>query len=106
MMQWALIGQESAPAAPGKADPSQVIVWVAVLMVVIIGGGLLVMLMRRRLLAGEQHAAGGIMEDLRKMRDSGQMTQEEYDRVRKNMATRLAREGFGAKKGGEAGGSR
>jgi hypothetical protein len=102
-MYWAVVGQDGAAApAAAKSASSAALVWVGVLMAVILVGGLLLMLMRRKLFAPEAGAmsAGGIMEDLRRMRDAGQITQEEYDSIRKNMATRLAQGGFGEKKDG------
>jgi hypothetical protein len=55
-------------------------------------GGMFVMWLRRRLLAADSGSATteGLMESLRRMRDAGQMSQEEYDAARKAMASRFA----------------
>jgi LPXTG-motif cell wall-anchored protein len=98
-MKTALVLMQAPASPPAKANAGEVMVWVAVLMGLILVGGLLVLLLRRRLLAAEaETSAGGLMEDLRRMRDSGQMTQEEYESVRRNMAARLAKDGFGSPK--------
>jgi hypothetical protein len=82
-----------AQAQPaGHRDTSVVVTWVVVLIGVIMVGGLVLMWMRRKIFAAEaaEQQASGLMESLRKMRDSGQMSQEEYDATRKAMATRIA----------------
>ena len=81
---------QAQPAA--HHDTSAVVTWVVVLIAVIMVGGIVLMWMRRRIFAADtaEQAAGGLMESLRKMRDSGQMSQEEYDATRKAMATRIA----------------
>jgi len=74
-------------------------VWVGVLILAAMIGGVLWVWLRRQLLTPD--ASGGpatIMEDLRRMRSEGQITQEEYDNIRRNMATRLAQSDFGVVK--------
>src|SRR5947207_1776517 len=98
-----ILAQSSQPAqtppAKGRGDTSSIFVWVAVLIAVIMVGGLLLMWLRRRMFMGESmDQAGGLMESLRKMRDTGQMSQEEYDAARKAMAARVANIGRGPKK--------
>ena len=66
------------PARTNKEQQAAVFVWVIALIVVIMVGGVLVMWLRRKILMAETAAdqEGGLMESLRKMRDSGQMSQE------------------------------
>src|SRR4051812_25800028 len=76
---------------PGS-DANAVFVWVAVLIAVIMVGFIVLMLLKRRIFteaAGAEHT-GGLMEELRRMKDSGQMSQQEYDAARKAMAARFA----------------
>ena len=97
------LAQSSQPAqalpARGRGNTGSIFVWVAVLIAVIMVGGLLLMWLRRRMFMGDyMEQAGGLMESLRKMRDTGQMSQEEYDAARKAMAARVANIGLGPKK--------
>ncbi len=66
--------------------------WLGILIVVVIAGGVAIMMYRRKVLANDDASAsaGGMMDDLRRMRDSGQMSQEEYDAVRRNLAAKIA----------------
>ena len=79
-----LLAQSSSPT--GK-----ILLWVFVLIIIIVVGGLLVVELRRRLL-GKQRDTGvaGLMEDIRSMRTRGELSQEEFDRIRKRMAARAA----------------
>jgi hypothetical protein len=92
-----LIAQEApAEPPPPKASTGSVILWAGVLIAAAMAGGLLWVWLRRQLLAPDSGGnAGTIMEDLRRMRSEGRLSQEEYDRIRKNMASRLAKSGFG-----------
>lgn len=54
-------------------------------------GGLAIMLFRRKLLKGDDPAADEtLFESLRRMRDSGQMSIEEYEAARKTMVKKAA----------------
>jgi len=79
-----------AQARSGR-DTGDVVVWVGVLLAVVIVGGIVLMVLRRRMLSADAaDQGGGFMDTLREMRNSGQMSQEEYDAARKTMAARLA----------------
>lgn len=94
---------QGAGARPSGATGS-VVVWVIVLIAVVMAGGLILVWLRRKIFAADQtDHAGGLMESLRSMRDSGQMSQEEYDATRKAMAARMA-QGRGAAQEGQAAG--
>jgi len=89
-----LLAQAAQPAVPRtNKEASAVFVWVIALIVVIMVGGVLVMWLRRKILMAEAASdqEGGLMESLRKMRDSGQMSQEEFDATRKAMLSRMTR---------------
>jgi hypothetical protein len=96
-----VFAQDGSPTPARSTQPGtgSVMVWVGVLILAaMVGGGIWVWL-RRQLLAPESAGRPAtIMEDLRRMRDEGQITQEEYDSIRRNMATRLAQSGFGVEK--------
>lgn len=92
----AAIALGAAPSAgPGPTgasrNPSRILVPVAGLIVVAVLGGLGVMAVRRRMLAKDTAAAdqGGLLEDLRRLRDTGQISPAEFDAARKSIAARL-----------------
>lgn len=70
------------------------LVWVGVLIALVVILGLVVVVIRRRLLSNQAPGPAGLtlMETLRDARDRGEMTQEEYETVRKRLAERLSRE--------------
>ncbi|HYE61288.1 MAG TPA: LPXTG cell wall anchor domain-containing protein [Phycisphaerales bacterium] len=95
------LAQEPAPAAPPpkRATTGDIMLAAGVLIGIALVGGFVWMYLRKRLFAPDSaSSAGTIMEDLRRMRQEGKITQEEYDSIRKNMAARLARSGFGDEK--------
>jgi hypothetical protein len=67
------------------------VMWVGVLIVVAVVGGLAILYLRRRVLAeaGDADAQGGLMESLRAMRDSGEISQQEFDAARSSMLRRV-----------------
>jgi hypothetical protein len=91
------VEQAPAPAPPPpKASTGDIVLAVVVLIAIAMVGGFVWMWLRRRLFQPESPAGPAtLMEDLRRMRDEGQITQEEYDTIRRNMAARLAKSGFG-----------
>lgn len=82
---------DPAQRAATTTETSQILLWVAVLVVVVIVGGVMILLVRRWLLAKDADASSGagMMEGLRGMRRSGQISEEEYDLIRKRMALRI-----------------
>ena len=81
---------QPAPAR-GHGDTGGVILWIGVLIAVIMVGFVALMWVRRRMFMGESDQSGGLMDSLRKMRDTGQMSQQEYDAARKAMVARIAK---------------
>lgn len=76
----------AAQTGSSSAATSSAVLWIGVLVLMVLGGGLLVWLLRRKLLGNEPTAADdGLLTDLRRLRDSGQMTPEEFDAARKAM---------------------
>lgn len=94
-----LIGAASLASAGTVSPPpgvrTDLLIWIGVLIVVVVIGGLVLVHMQRRLLKPPASGPGaaGLMEDLRRMRDTGAMTNEEYDAARKAMARKLAPSG-------------
>lgn len=79
------------PLAQSSTPTGQILLWVFVLIVVIVVGGLAVLELRRRLLSKDRGSmSAGLMDEMRTMHARGELSDEEYDRVRKRMAARAA----------------
>jgi len=93
------------PAGPGRGDPAALVTWVLVLILAVMALGVAVMVVRRKVLAKENSVAdaAGLMESMRRMRDSGQITREEFDAMRRSMARKA--KGDGPARGHAAGGA-
>jgi hypothetical protein len=74
-----------------SASSMSAVLWVGVLIVVAVVGGLAILYIRRRVLAeaSDADAQGGLMESLRAMRDSGEISQQEFDAARSSMLRRV-----------------
>jgi hypothetical protein len=85
-----VLAQGASPR--GDRDTSAIFVWVGVLIAVLLVGFVVMMWLRKRMLGADaaRDQGGGFMDALRDMRNSGQMSQEEYDAARKAMASRIA----------------
>ncbi|MGD1917254.1 MAG: hypothetical protein ACFCBV_13855 [Phycisphaerales bacterium] len=72
-------------------DLGQFLLWVGILIVVVVIGTLGLLMLRRRLGAsGDQgHDGFSAMEQMRAMVERGEMSQEEFDQVRKSMAAKI-----------------
>jgi hypothetical protein len=80
------------PAAQGSArGAGEVVLWVGILIGAVLVLFLVIQFFRRRLLAPDrpEERDRALLDDLRAMRDSGQITQEEYDAARKSMVARM-----------------
>lgn len=92
----------AAPAAAVLAGPtgqsgtaegvSRILIPIGGLIVIAVIGGVGVLAVRRWMLANNSTALdhGGLLDDLKRMRDLGQLSQEEFDAARKSIAARLA----------------
>ncbi|MFT5422690.1 MAG: hypothetical protein ACI89L_000455 [Phycisphaerales bacterium] len=71
---------------------SQILLWVLVLIVLIVVGGLAVIAMRRSLLAKDPRLGheSGLMDQMRTMHARGELSDAEYDLIRKRLATKAA----------------
>lgn len=72
-------------------DPTPVLIWIGVLIVAVVVLFAALMLVKRKLFGREKDNATdrGLFDDLRAMRDRGEITQAEYDATRKAMAARI-----------------
>jgi uncharacterized membrane protein len=83
---------QAGPPAKGRGDTGGVFLWVAILIAIILVGFVLLMWLKRRIFSADsaQEQSGGLMDNLRQMRDSGQISKEEYDATRKATIARMA----------------
>lgn len=71
------------------ATTQRLVFWVVVLIIVVIAFGAALMLLRRTLDAEEDDIGEGLMlDDLRRLRDTGEITHEEFQRALDAMAQR------------------
>lgn len=80
-------------SSDAKRDASiQALTLGGILIILTLIGGVGILLYRKKVLSKGSDADQNesLMQNLRRLRDSGQMTKEEYDRTRKAMAARLA----------------
>lgn len=78
-------GESGTPAGIKK-----ILIPIGGLIVLAVIGGVAVLLARRSMLAKDSAAdPGGMLDDLRKMRDTGQISAEEFDAARKSIAAKL-----------------
>lgn len=81
------------PPPAGSAEGlSRILIPIGGLIVLAVVGGMGVMAVRRRLLSKDSAATdqGGLLDDLRRMRDTGQISAEEFDAARKSIAAKLS----------------
>lgn len=75
----------------GSGSIGQPLMWVGIMIVVVVIGTIVLMAVRRRMIGQrvEISATFGTMEDMRAMVARGDMSQEEYEQVRKAMIARV-----------------
>ena len=80
-------------AQTGDASPVPVLISVLVLIGVLIGATLIVLALRRRLLRKDDASAapGGMFEELREMHRRGEISGDEYERLRRTIVERVRR---------------
>lgn len=75
--------------AQSSGDTVRVLIWIGVLIVVALGGGAIAMIVRAKLLSSDDDADGGtLLEHLQKMRDRGEISDEEFRATRRTMIER------------------
>jgi len=78
-------------ARDSSAATTQILILVAVFAGLMLAGGFMILMLRRRLLTKEDAAQDtGLFDALKQMRDSGEMSKEEYEVARKRMVTKAA----------------
>jgi hypothetical protein len=74
-----------------QRDITPYLIMVGIMMAVVIAGGLVLLVLRARVLrqTGTQQA-GGLLDDLRRMLERGEISQAEFDATKATMVARLA----------------
>ncbi len=87
-----LLGSMAAGAQSGGSarDLVPLFMWIGLAVVVLVIAGIVVMAVRRRMLSGVDASAGEatLMQDLRDMRDRGEISDEEFRSIRATMVER------------------
>jgi hypothetical protein len=81
-----------AQSGASQSAATNAVVWVVILIALVLGGAIAILLLRQKLLSRDVPGAadGSLIDQMRAMRDRGQMTDEEFDRLRKSMARKAA----------------
>jgi hypothetical protein len=91
------------PMSKGQAV-SQAWLWVGILIVVTVVAGLVLMQYRRRVLSQQSTESGeGFMESLRTLRANGEMSEDEFQSIRRKLLAQMAGDLKSPKKRDEAG---
>lgn len=98
---------QANPQGAAARPPTDIIVWVIALILLLLAGAMGIMMMRRALFSPDKGAGEtGLMDSLRAMRDRGQISEAEYDAMRKSMVRKAASAaGIGAQANGTRAGT-
>ncbi len=74
------------------AHSMRLVVTIGLLIVAVVGLGTVLLVIRKRMFARDNDLASArtLLDDLRAMRDSGEMTEDEYDAAKKALTSRVA----------------
>ncbi|MFZ2875394.1 MAG: SHOCT domain-containing protein [Phycisphaerales bacterium] len=94
-----------AQTQPQDPRTTHLVLAIAALIAAVMLLGLIIMVMRKRLLARDSTADAGrsFMEDIRRMRDRGEISQEEFDATRRRIIERARQRPEATPKGRDAG---
>ena len=78
--------------AQSTSSTSEALFWIGLLILVVLLGGIVVFWLRRRLFADDRASAdpGSILESMRAMRDSGEMSDDEFRQARDALVRRAS----------------
>lgn len=93
-MEWlvhasAAIAVQESRQRGGMPDLTPLFMWIGIAVVILVIAGVALMFLRRRVLGlTDQTSEVGLMDDLRAMRDRGEISDEEYRSIRNTMVQR------------------
>jgi flagellar biosynthesis/type III secretory pathway M-ring protein FliF/YscJ len=82
----------STLAQQTQVDPSFWI-WLGILVIIVVAAGIVLLVIRRRMFSDSASAdmqAGGIMEQMRLLRDQGKLTEQEYQDARRSLIEKVS----------------
>ena len=80
-----------ALAQAGQSEAiGRILMWLGLMIGALVVLGVVLTALRRRLLAPARAPEAGMFDQLRRMREEGRITPEEYDAIRQRMVSRLA----------------
>jgi hypothetical protein len=74
---------------PAAAVPPSLFVWLGLLLGVVVLGGVIALVVRKRTFTDRAPDPGTFLDELRAARDRGELSQDEFDRVRAKFSARL-----------------
>jgi|GEM_PF-6897695 len=74
---------------PTPAQTTEVLILVGVLIALVMIAAVVLLVMRKRILGPQSEDQGSFLDDLRKARDRGEITSEEFDAMRARMIEKL-----------------
>ena len=80
----------AGPIPSGNTTSVEVLMWVGALIVAVLILGIIILLIRRKLFTRDESSATGVLDELRRMHNTGQMTTAEYEAARKSFTARIA----------------
>lgn len=77
---------------PLAAANVEILVWAAILLGAVLSGSILILSLRKKVFATQQpeHDPGTLMEQMREMERRGEISREEFDRVRRKLVEKAA----------------
>ncbi len=81
------------PFAAQSASGGDVVLWIVVLIAVVVAATAIILVVRRRLLAADEPSADGLtLHDLRRARDEGHLSEDEFEAARAAILGAVARD--------------
>lgn len=81
-----------APARTGASDPLRLVYVIGILILLVLALGLIALHLRKRMLADDpaDASSGSLLEQMRAMLKRGDITQDEFDSMRRRMVDRMS----------------
>jgi len=89
---WAYVMAQAGGGGGGQPALGEILLPLGLMIAVLVVLGVVLMALRRRLLAPVRVPEAGMFEQLRRMREEGSITPQEYDAIRQKIVSRVAGE--------------
>ncbi|MFN0132654.1 MAG: hypothetical protein ACKVW3_09020 [Phycisphaerales bacterium] len=85
------VGHLAAATLAAGTPLGSALLWLGVLITLVVAAGLAILAIRRRALGGaDESSPASLMEEMRRMRDDGRMTPEEFEATKRRLVARAA----------------